>query len=116
MSIKERINGLKAELEIAQGRVLLISAELEEAESDIQNHVYESLDRAEHVLFSMFENQAHEDCEGAGNVGSDVYTQDFIVDGVEYTASGFFEYNRHDKTYYYIDGSDYSYKEKACTN
>ena len=61
----------------------------------------------------MFENQAYEDCEGAGNCGSPEYEQDFIVGGKEYTAVCSFDYDRHDKTYYYIDRSEYSYREKV---
>ena len=46
---------------------------------------------------------AREACEGAHNVGNDIYVVRFKVGDNIYTVSVGFEYNRHDKTYYYID-------------
>lgn len=112
MNIKEKIAKLKFDMHIVQAELALIQEELNRAEGDIQNHIYDSLEEAENFLFSMFENMAHEDCQGTHNCGDEEYTQDFIVGGKEYTAIGSFEYNRHDKTYYYIDSGGYSYKEK----
>lgn len=54
--------------------------------------------------------QAREDCEGAYNCGADHYDQEFMVGDVRYLGTLTVEYNRHDKTYYYIDGSNFSYK------
>lgn len=112
MNIKEKVALLKMEVIDAKDHLGSCVKALAEAESDIQNHTYESLEEAENFLFSMFERQAYDDCEGAGNCGCEEYTQDFIVDGKEYTATGSFEYDRHDKTYYYVDRHSYSYKEK----
>jgi hypothetical protein len=86
--------------------------EYENLRREIRNHVYESLDEAKKLISKYLEKLAHEACKGAGNSGNDEYSQDFIVDGVEYTATMIFEYGRHDKTYYYIDDSEYSYKLK----
>lgn len=113
MNIKERIVDLKLEVEDRQAALDNAVFDLSVAERSIENHVYESLERAESRLCAIFEGKAHEDCEGAGNCGEDEYTQDFIVDGKEYVATMTFDYNRHDKTYYYIDGREFSYKEKV---
>ena len=112
MSIKELIKELQAELIMAQQVVESITKQLVEVEQDISNHIYSSFDEAESFLYNMFDNLAHEDCEGSDNCGSGLYTQDFIVDGVSYTAFGEYEYNRHDKTYYYVDDRHHYYKLK----
>lgn len=113
MNIKNSIKYITEQLEEQKKVVRDWEGLLEFAETSIENHVYESLEKAENFLMSMFENKAFDDCEGAGNVGDEEYEQDFIVAGKEYTAIGKFEYNRHDKTYWYIDSSEYEYKEKA---
>jgi len=59
--------------------------------------------------------KAREDCEGAYNwaynCGLDEYTQEFIVGSTKYLGTAKFEYNRHDKTYYYIERCTFSHKE-----
>jgi nicotinamide phosphoribosyltransferase len=47
--------------------------------------------------------QAEEDCEGAYNMGHDEYTTLVQVGEKFFELTTRFEYNRHDKTYYYID-------------
>ena len=83
---------------------------VDEMESRAENHQYASIELAGYTLMGIFENKAFEDCEGAGNCGDDVYTQKFMVEGKVYLGSGHFDYNRHDKTYYYIDEREWSYK------
>jgi len=113
MTFKENLISLRESVMFAEANLFQARKALTAAECDIQNHVYTSLEEAEETLSNLFWDWAHEDCEGAGNCGSPEYSQDFIVDGIEYTATETFEYNRHDRTYYYIDGHSYSYKEKA---
>lgn len=60
------------------------------------------------------EDEARNDCEGAGNCGAEEYTQEFMVAGVVHVGTLKVEYNRHDKTYYYVDGSKFSVAEKKC--
>jgi hypothetical protein len=81
------------------------------AENNVYSTLAEALDKVEDRLRGM----ASSDCEGAHNCGADLYTQDFIVGGVVYTGSLQVEYNRHDKTYYYIDSSDFTYEQKAAS-
>ena len=73
-----------------------------------ENNRYESLDEAEARLEDILMGRAFLDCEGAGNRGSDTYRQEFIVGEDHYMATLKPEYNRHDKTYYYIDRHDFS--------
>lgn len=49
--------------------------------------------------------EAANDCEGRHNVGCDSYSTDVYIksEASYYTLTTCFEYNRHDKTYYYID-------------
>jgi hypothetical protein len=114
------MSDIKGSIAVAELIVRDMEISLSEATSnlynlrkDIQNHIYESVEKAKGFLYDQFDNEAENDCEGSGNCGCDEYSQDFIVDGKKYTAIGKFEYDRHDKTYYYIDGCEFSYKEKA---
>lgn len=112
MNIKEKIALLKMDVIDAKDHLGSCVKALASAESDIQNHVYESLEKAEDSLYKALLSRANEDCEGSYCCGNDEYEQDFLVDGKEYTATMSFEYGRHDKTYYYIEDSYFSYKEK----
>lgn len=76
---------------------------LENFERDPKNNVFDSLEDAEKTLYGTLETRAAEDCEGSYNCGDDEYRQGFFVNGVEHVAIASVEYNRHDKTYYYID-------------
>jgi len=106
----------KEELEtvVAQARASLEAAEAELAafESKAENHVYASTEEAEGVLEELLRDRAFEDCQGAGNCGADEYRQEFIVDGVTWVGVLNVEYNRHDKTYYYIESADFSIESK----
>jgi len=79
-------------------------------ETSAENNVFESIKAACRKLETTLLDRAHEDCEGSYNCGDEEYTQEFIVDSVKYIASLKCEYNRHDKTYYYVDGHKFSYK------
>lgn len=73
-----------------------------------ENNVYEVLDDdLEYELEEALTDRASNDCEGAGNCGQRVYTQLFFVKDVLYKAILTVEYNRHDKTYYYVDETDF---------
>lgn len=74
-----------------------------------ENNVFETLPKALSAVEDKLLTQASQDCEGSHNCGQDEYTQGFIVDGVEYLGTLSVEYNRHDKTYYYVDGSKFTY-------
>lgn len=84
-----------------------------ENERKIENNIYANHDLAERVIRKRLNAEAHNDCEGSYCFGDDVYTQQYLIEGspVVYIASLEVEYNRHDKTNYYVDGTSYSYKE-----
>lgn len=105
MTTKEQ---LVANLNAAKSAVEAAQAALEAFETSIENNVFDSMEAAEGTLEERLYKQAHADCEGSYNCGQDEYTQDFIVEGKRFRATLKCEYNRHDKTYYYIDGSDFS--------
>jgi hypothetical protein len=97
----------------AQQQVLnRLNEQLAEYDSAPERHIYSSLEEAQDELVDFLREQAAEDCEGSYNCGSDYYEQEFIVDGVHYIGRIDVEYNRHDKTYYFIEESRYSYVPK----
>lgn len=101
------------EASVKEARAALQSAEKDLAEfiASAENNVFGSVEEASGVLEDRLRDQAFNDCEGAGNCGADKYTQEFIVDGKHYLATLSVEYNRHDKTYYYIDESEFTVTE-----
>ena len=78
-----------------------------------ENNVYPSIADAKDELTEKLLEIARDDCEGAGNVGAPEYTAEFMVDGVAYIGTLKVDYNRHDKTYYYVDGHKFSYIVKS---
>ena len=84
---------------------------VEEAKALPENNVYPSLEDAEYKIESILSDQAFDDCEGAGNCGAEEYRQLFMVGDKTYVGIYNPDYNRHDKTYYYIDGSEFRIEE-----
>jgi hypothetical protein len=77
-----------------------------------ENNVFETMDKAEAVIENALLVMARDDCEGARNCGAESYSREFMVDGKTYVGTLTCEYNRHDKTYYYIDGHEFAVKPK----
>lgn len=96
----------------AKDALYAAEAALRQFDASPERHVYESLDAAKARVGWFLEEQAHEACEGSYNCGLDYYTQEFIVDGVHYIGFLEVEYDRHAKTYYYVDRTTFSYKKK----
>lgn len=76
--------------------------------------VYETLEDAIEDVNDQHYTEAHEACEGSHCMGNDEY-ETFVyikAEGKYYNLKTTFSYNRHDKTYYYIDnyGDDGSTK------
>jgi len=86
---------------------------LEDFERDPKNNVFESLAKAEYELEDVLRDRASADCEGSYNCGAEEYRQGFFVDGVEHVAIASVEYNRHDKTYYYVEEFDFRIEKVA---
>ena len=102
---------LKAEIDIAQKALGVAQTAYDAFNQATENNVFESLEAAE-ALEDALSDRAFQDCEGAGNCGANVYEQEFMVGDVVYVATLECEYNRHDKTYYYLDGSEFSIRPK----
>ena len=100
------------EQEISAARSALAKAELalESFMAVAKNNVFDDLETAVGKIEAILYQRADEDCEGSHNCGDESYTQGFYVGDVEYVMTGTFEYNRHDKTYYYIESSEFEYK------
>jgi predicted nuclease with TOPRIM domain len=109
--LQARINGMKENIKSLKVTVSKYETELDKLESHPTLYMYESLDDAEGYLWEILRERAFQDCEGSGNCGDEYYEQEFIVDGILYNGKLEVEYNRHDKTYYYIDGTKWSYVE-----
>jgi hypothetical protein len=112
----------KEELEMSWGLVTRLKAELALAESahnalfyHPKNNKFTDYQLAEATVSVMLEDLANADCEGSYNCGSPQYTQQFYVNDVLYEGVLDVEYNRHDKTYYYVEDTDFKVR-KVETN
>ena len=76
-----------------------------------ENNVFESMELAEARIQNVLLREAKNDCEGANNCGVDEYRRKFMVDGIVYEGILRCEYDRHDKTYYYIDRHEFEVVE-----
>lgn len=104
---------IAAEIYAHQKAIEVLEQSLIDFDSLIENNQYTDHTNAEYSITGRFENIAHEQCEGAHNCGEEMFKQIYQIAGNSNTfeATVKFEYNRHDKTYYYIDGTTYSYVE-----
>jgi hypothetical protein len=96
----------------AKREVMAAEAALAEWESLPENNVFATVEQASAVIENALLAQASDDCEGAHNCGAEKYTREFMVDDKTYVGTLTVEYNRHDKTYYYIDGYEFGVAEK----
>lgn len=103
---------LNEAIKVAQANVAVAQKALDDFESLAENNVYASMEEAG-VLEEILAGRAFEDCEGSYNCGSPIYEQEFMVDGIVYVATLEVKYNRHDKTYYYIDSREFKIEPKV---
>ena len=106
------MNKIELEAAVAAAKANLGAAEKELSDfiASPLNNVFDSLTQASDQLETRLRDQAFDDCQGAGNCGLEEYEQEFIVDGVHYIGKLSVEYDRHDKTYYYIDRARFTYE------
>jgi hypothetical protein len=97
---------LQAAVKIAKAAHDAAVKALNDFERDPATHVYDSLEDAEATLRETMRDIASAVCEGSHNCGAYEYRQGFFVGRAEYVAIASVEYNRHDKTFYYVDGFD----------
>ena len=101
------------ELSVSNAKAALATAEaaLQAFNDAPENNRFDDLQVALDTIEDDLRSQAFEDCQGAYNCGSDSYSKEFYVGETLYRGTAEFEYNRHDKTYYYIDGCTFTYEE-----
>lgn len=76
-----------------------------------ENNRFYDLDDALGTIEDQLRDLAFADCQGAGNCGRPSYSKKFYVGDTLYRGTAEFEYNRHDKTYYYIEECTFTYEE-----
>lgn len=79
-----------------------------------EQHRYDTLEMARSGVEVFLEDTASNDCTGSHCWGKDKYTQVFFVGDTRYEGTLFVEYNRHDKQYYYVDATTFTYTEVAA--
>jgi len=99
------------DIKLAKESLLKAEAALEEFNMLPENNVFMDLEDACNSIEETLRNKAFSDCEGAGNCGLSEYSRLFMVNGVTYLGTLKVEYNRHDKTYYYIDEVVFNHKQ-----
>ena len=92
----------------ARANLAVAEAAVEAWDDMPENNVFASMEEAESKVENALLKRARNDCEGAHNCGAETYTRGFIVDGVAYIGTLSVEYNRHDKTYYYVDEYEFT--------
>lgn len=101
------------ELSVANAKSALATAEaaLQAFNDAPENNRFDNLDDALAHIEDDLRQQAYDDCQGAYNCGEDSYSKEFYVGDTLYRGTAEFEYNRHDKTYYYIEECNFTYEE-----
>jgi hypothetical protein len=74
-------------------------------------NTYSDQKEAEHRVEGLLEDLANNDCKGSYNRGLDEYLCEYSVNGKNFLCVATPEYNRHDKTYYYVDSIEYKHSE-----
>ena len=111
----DEVKEAQLKLAIANAEVALAQAKsaLEAYQDSPERNVFSSLEEAEDTLDEKLRGKASDDCEGSYNCGQETYEQEFIVNGAHYIGTLKCEYNRHDKTYYYLEEAEFSYVAKV---
>lgn len=86
----------------------LLKTQEEDILSSAEYNTFTTKEEADSKINCKLANMADDDCEGSHNCGLDEYRQEYIVDNIKYVGILTVEYNRHDKTYYYVEDSSYS--------
>jgi len=101
---------LQAAVTSAEAALTTAKANLAAFEALAENNRFETLEKALSAVEGKLYSQASADCEGSHNCGQDSYTQEFMVGETRYRGTLTLEYNRHDKTYYYIESDEFTYE------
>jgi len=103
---KNKIKQFTEDLQKAQDK-------LEIVQSNICFFQFNTHKDAEDEIEEILRIQASKDCVGAYNCGQSEYTQEYqlLNSDAVYFGKIKVEYNRHDKTYYFVDEVEYSFSE-----
>jgi len=101
---QNEINDLRQSLTAAETELHLL-------QSSPENNKFSSMKVAVSAIEDKLLSEASNDCEGSYNCGNPQYTQEFYVNDVLYVGVLDVEYNRHDKTYYYVEESTFTVKK-----
>lgn len=83
-------------------------AELDRFDALPENHKYPTLEAAKAHLEEWLCQKARDACENLSQwQGAEVYSQEFSVEGKRYRSVLHVAYNRHDKTYYCVDSTEF---------
>jgi len=101
---------ISAQIKFLNAKVVDLENQIEAFDSAIEQNQYKNHKEAELKISGRYECIANEECEGSYNRGADEYMQQYQIEGEASIFEAFMkvEYNRHDKTYYYVDGFTYS--------
>jgi hypothetical protein len=99
--IQDNIDRVSAELTIW-------NFQMNNFNQDPKNNVFQSLEDATLKIHGELYALAEQACEGSYNCGLAQYSKQFYVGETLYEGVASFEYNRHDKTYYFIDDHEFN--------
>jgi len=114
MTKEETFQALTLAIKEAEHKLALAEQALEDFNSLAWNNTFETLEDAESVLTEKLWAKASADCEGSYQRGCDEYEQEFIVQGEYYVGTLKVEYNRHDKQFYYVDGTEFTITKEGA--
>ena len=103
LELEKKVNEAKHELAMAEFN-------LDNFMSSAENNRFEDLIEACSAVEDVLLTRAGDDCEWSHKCGRPSYAQEFMVGEQKYRGTLTVTYNRHDKTYYYVDGSSFSYE------
>lgn len=110
----DKLKSLKNAVTQAQTELESAISELDAFVDGPENNRFADVDTARAELEDRFRSRAYAECEDSYNCGQPQYTQEFTTDdGKSWLFVMDVEYNRHDKTYYYVDGVSISIKEAS---
>lgn len=106
-----QLSALKLEIARAQAELNSAINEFDEFVDSPENNKFASVDEASAELEERFRERAHSACEGSYCMGLELYSQEFTADGKRFMFRLHVEYNRHDKTYYYVESAKVNIEE-----
>lgn len=92
---------IEAQIKEHNKQISILVRRAEELMDSYELNVYETEDDAYGTLESAHWTRAKDGCEGSYNVGPDEIVTECLIGGVKYLGTSTFEYNRHDKEFYY---------------